>query len=137
MHTCVTDSKFGLWKTQQGSCVAKENSQQGCQQRCRQIIAIALHMHSTFPVDMGEQMIPMSFSDVIITQLVHLGIGYIRKVHKSLRAVIWVFETVQLGQLLAGNQPSTSAVSVTLMEQEYIQAELCALFIHLHVPRLV
>ena len=133
----VTGSKFGLWKTQQGSCIVEENSQQGCQQMCRQITAIPLHMYSAFPTETGEQMILISFSDVIITQLVHLGIGYKRKECKSLRAVVWVFGTEQLAQLLGGHWPSTLAVSVPLVEQEYIQVELCASFIHLHVPRLV
>ena len=88
----VTGLKFGLWKTQQGSCVAEENSWQGCQCRCRRIPAILLHMHSAFPAEMGEQMILTSFGDVIISQLMHLGI-YKRKAHKSLRAVIWVSGT--------------------------------------------
>ena len=52
---------------------------------------IPLHMCNAFPTEMGEQTILMSFSDVIIAQLMHLGIGYKRKVHKSFRAVIWVF----------------------------------------------
>ena len=94
-------------------------------------------MHSAFPAEMGEQMILMSFSDVIIAQLMHVGIGYERKVHKSLRAVVWLSGTEWLGQLLGGYQPSTLAVLVPLMEQKYIPVELCALFVHLHVPRLV
>ena len=49
---------------------------------------IHLHMYSAFPTEMGEQMILTSFSDVIIVLLMHLGIGYTRKVHKSLRAVV-------------------------------------------------
>ena len=81
---CVTGSKFGLRKTWQGSCVGEENSWQGCCQRCRWILVISLHMHSAFPTEMGEQMILMSFSDTIIAQLMHLGIRYKRKVHKSL-----------------------------------------------------
>ena len=81
-------------------------------------------MHSAFPAEMGEQTILTSFSEVIITQLMHLGIGYKRKVCKSLRAVIWVSGTEQLGQLLGSHQPSTLAVSVPLMEQEYISVEL-------------
>ena len=76
----------------------------------------------------------MSFSDVIIILLMHLGIGYKRKAHKSLRAVVWVSGTEQLGQLLGGYQPSTPAILVPLMEQEYVPVELCALFIHLYVP---
>ena len=51
--------------------------------------------------------------------------------------VIWVSGTEQLGHLLGGHQPSTLAISVPLVEQEYIPVELCALFIHLHVPRLL
>ena len=94
-------------------------------------------MHSAFPTEIGEQMILTSFGDVIIVLLMHLGIGCKRKVHKSLGAVIWVSATEQLGQLLGGYQPSTSAILVPLMEQEYIPVELCALFIHLHVPRLI
>ena len=69
----------------------------------RQITAIPLHIHSAFPTEMGEQMILTSFSDIIITQLMHLGIGYKRKASKSLGAVIWVFETEQLGQLPGGH----------------------------------
>ena len=70
---CVTGLKFGLWKTQQGSCIAEENSWHGCQHRCRQILVIPLHMCSAFPAEMGEQTILMSFSDVIITLLMHWG----------------------------------------------------------------
>ena len=32
-----------------------------------------LHMHNAFPTEIGEQMILTSFSDVIITQLMHWG----------------------------------------------------------------
>ena len=133
----VTGSKFRLWKTWQGSCVVEESRQQGCQCSCRQIPVIPLHMHSAFPTEMGEQMILTSFGDVIITLLVHLGIGYKRKVCKSLRAVVCISGTEQLGQLLGGHWPSTSAISVLLVEKEYIPVELCALFIHVNVPRLV
>ena len=72
-------------------------------------------------------MILMSFGDVIIILLMHLGIRYKRKVCKSLGAVVWVSGTEWLGQLLGGHQPSTSAISVPLTEQEYIPVELCAL----------
>ena len=95
-------------------------------------------MHNAFPAEMGEQTIMTSFGDVIIVLLMHWGIGYKRKAYKSLgAAVIWDSGTEQLGQLLEGHQPSTLAISVSLMEQKYIPVELCGLFIHLHVPRLV
>ena len=127
----------GYGKKWQGSCVTEENNWQGCQQGCRQIPTIPLCMCSAFPAEMGEQMILTSFSDVIIAWLVHLGIGYKRKIPKSLRAVVCVSGTELLGQLLGGHWPFTSAISVPPTEQEYIPVELCALFIQLHVPRLV
>ena len=52
----------------------------------------------------------------------------------SIRAVVWVSGTEWLGQL-SSHLPSTSAISVPLVEQEYNQEELCTLFIHVHVPR--
>ena len=55
----------------------------------------------------------------------------------NLRAVIWVLGTECFGQLTGGHRPSTLATSVPLMEMEYIPVKQCALFIHLHVPRLV
>ena len=133
----IYNSKFRLWKTWQDSYMAEENSQWGCRHRCRQIPVILQCICSAFPTEMGEQMILTLFGDVIIILLMHLGIGYKKKACKSLGAVIWVSGTEWLGQLLGGHQPSTSAISVPLMEQEYIPVELCALFIHLHVPRLV
>ena len=45
------------------------------------------------------------------------------------------FGTEWLGQLLRSHQPSTAAISVPLVEQEYNLDELCVLFIYLHVPQ--
>ena len=42
-----------------------------------------------------------------------------------------------VGSIARGHRPSTMAISVPLMDQKYIPVELCALFIHPHVPRLV
>ena len=63
------------------------------------------------------------------------GGNYIRKVSTSLRAVIWVFGTEWLGQLLRSHWPSTSGILVPHVEQEHNLDELCVLFINLHVPR--
>ena len=63
------------------------------------------------------------------------GGSYIRKASMSLRAVIWVFGTEGLGQLLKSHGPSTSVISVSLVEQEYNQNKLSVLFIYLHVSR--
>ena len=52
----------------------------------------------------------------------------------SLRAITWDSGTKQLG-LLISDWPSTPAILVHLMEQEYNQEELSTLFIHVHVPR--
>ena len=81
----------------------EENSWWGCWWRCRQITAILLCMCRAFPTEMGEQTILIAFSDVIIAQLMHFEIGYIRKACKSLGTVVWVFGTEQLGQLLGGH----------------------------------
>ena len=61
-------------------------------------------MYSAFPTKMGEQTTLTSFDYVIIILLMHWGIGYKRKMHKSLRAaVIWVSGTEQFDQLLEGH----------------------------------
>ena len=52
----------------------------------------------------------------------------------SLGAVVWVSDTEQLGRL-SSHLPSTLAILVPLMEQEYNQDKLCTLFIHVHVPK--
>ena len=63
------------------------------------------------------------------------GGKYIRRASSSLGAVVWASGTEQLGLLLS-YWPSTPAILVPLMEQEYIQDELSTLFIHVHAPRL-
>ena len=63
------------------------------------------------------------------------GGKYIRRVSLSFGAVMWVSGTEWLGLLLS-HQPSTLAILVPLVEQEYIQDELSSLFIHVHAPRL-
>ena len=88
-----------------------------------------------FPVEKVEQMIVMSLSDVTVIAHAIGGGKYIRKASSSFGAVIWVSGTEWLGLLLS-HQPSTLAILVPLMEQEYIQDELLTLFIHVHVPRL-
>ena len=62
------------------------------------------------------------------------GGKYIRRAHLGFGAVIWVSGVVHLD--LLSHQPSTSAISVPLMGQEYTQDELSSLFIHVHAPRL-
>ena len=99
-------------------------------------MAFPLHMHSGSPAEKVEQMIVMSFYDVTMISHAVGGRKYIRKASLSLRAVVWVSGTEWLGQLLRSHLPSTLAISMPLVEQEYILDELCALFIHLHVPRL-
>ena len=80
--TYVTGSKFGLWKTWHGSCIADENSWRGHRCVCWQIMAIPLHMCSAFPAERGEQMIVTSFNDV--TTFAHAsGRGvYKKSMHK-------------------------------------------------------
>ena len=95
-----------------------------------------LHMYSGFPTERVEQMIMTSLDDVtMITCAIERG-GYIRKAHLGFRAVLWVSGTEWFGLLLS-HQPSTPAILVPLMEQEYTQDELSSLFISVHAPRLL
>ena len=98
-------------------------------------MAFPLHICSGFPIEKVEQMIMTSLNDVTMISHAIGGGKYIRKASSSLGAVIWVSGTEQLGPLLS-HQPSTPAISVPLMEQEYILDELCTLFIHVNAPRL-
>ena len=82
-----------------------------------------------------DQVIVMSLSDVTVIAHAIGGGKYIRKASLSFEAVIWVSGTEPLGLLLS-NWPSTLALLVPLVEQEYIQDELFTLFIHVHEPRL-
>ena len=77
----------------------------------------------------------MSFG--YVTMITHATGGgkYISRANSSFGAVIRVSGTEPLGLLLS-HQPSTPAISVPLMEQEYIQDELSSLFIHVHAPRI-
>ena len=82
-----------------------------------------------------KQMIVTSLDDVTMIAHAIWGGKYIRRAHLGFEAVVWVSGTERLGLLLS-HQPSTLAILVPLMEQEYIQDELSSLFIHVHAPRL-
>ena len=59
-----------------------------------------LCMHSVFPAERGKQMIVTSFSDVTNIMLMHRVGGHIRRVHRSLEAIVWVFGAEHSGTLL-------------------------------------
>ena len=63
------------------------------------------------------------------------GGKYIWRAHLGFGAVIWVSGTEQFGLLLS-HWPSTLAISVPLIDQEYTQDELSSFFISLHARRL-
>ena len=92
-------------------------------------------MGSGFPMEKVEQMIVMSFNDVTVTTHVPGEGKYIRRANSSFGVVIWVSGTEWLGLLLS-YQPSTLAILVPLMEQEYNLEELFTLFIYVQAPRL-
>ena len=92
-------------------------------------------MHSGFPMERVEQMIVTSLDDVTMIAYAIWGGKYISKAHSGFGAVIWVSGTACLG--LSSHWPSTPAISVPLVEQEYTQDELFSLFIHVHAPRLL
>ena len=88
----------------------------GCQQMCRQTVAVLLHMHSGFPTLRLEQMIMMSLYDVTRISCATVGGNYKRRAPLSLGAavtVVWVFQHMRLGPLTS-HRPSTLAVSMPL-----------------------
>ena len=93
-----------------------------------------LHMHSGFPTERVEQMIVTSLDDVRMIACAIWGGKYIRRVHSGFGVVIWVSGTENLG--LPSHQPSTPAISVPLVEQQYTQDELFSLFVHVYALRL-
>ena len=98
-------------------------------------MAFPLHMCSGFPTRKVEQMIMTSLGDVTVITHAIGGGKYIRRASSSFRAVVWVSGTEWLDPLLS-HGPSTSAISVPVMEQEYILEELFTLFIHVQAPRI-
>ena len=106
-----------------------------CQHMHRWPMTFPLHMHSGFPMEKVVQMIVTSLDDITMIACVIWGGKYIRRAHSGFGAVIWVSGTQPLGLLLS-HWPSTLAISVPLVEQEYTQDELFSLFIHVHAPRL-
>ena len=80
-------------------------------------------------------MIVTSFGDITNVVLTHRVEEYIRRVHTSLEAIVWVFGAEHSGTLLRNHQPSVAATLVPLMEQEYIPTGKCSLFVHQHVPK--
>ena len=102
---------------------------------CRQPMAFPLCVHSGLPTEKVGQMIVTSLDDITMIGHAIWGGKYIRRAHSSFGAGVWVSGTEWLGLLLS-HQPSTLAILVPLMEQEYIQDELSSLFIHVHASRL-
>ena len=98
-------------------------------------MAFPLHMHSSLPTEKVKQMIVTSLNDVTMMACAIEGGKYIRRGHLGFGVVIWVSGTEQFGLLLS-HQPSTPAILVPLVEQEYTQNELSSLFISVHAPRL-
>ena len=86
-------------------------------------------MHSGFPTGRSEQTIVMSFYD--ITRISHAieGGNYKKRAPPNLRAVIWVFRSVDEPQSLYFSCLGASC------GEEHMQNGMCDLFIHMHVPR--
>ena len=108
---------------------------QQCLHMHRWPMAFPLHMCSGLPMEKVEQTIMTSLDDVTMIAHAIWGGKYIRRAHSGFGAGIWVFGTEWLG-LLLGYWPSTLAILVPLLGQEYTQDELSSLFIHVDAPRL-
>ena len=74
-----------------GCICSNQGFQCGCQQMCRQTMALPVHMHSGFPTGRSKQMIVTSWNDITMIYCAILGGNYKRRAHQNLRAVIWVF----------------------------------------------
>ena len=83
-------------------------------------MAFPLHMHSGLPMEKVEQTIVTPLHNVTMINHAIWGGKYIRRAHSGFRAVIWDSGTEQLGLLLS-HQPSTLAILVPLIGQEYTQ----------------
>ena len=109
------------------------------------LVAMPAYAHMTYGIPSAhvhwsshrkvEQTIVMSPNDVTMITRAIWGGKYISRVCLGFGSVVWVSGTECLGLLLS-HQPSTPAISVPLVEQEYIQDKLFSLFIHVHAPRL-
>ena len=86
---------------------------------CRQPIAFPLYMDSGLPMEKVEHMIMMSLDNITMITHAIWGGKYIRRACSGFGAVVWVSGTEWLG-LLSSHQPSTPAILVPLVEQEYI-----------------
>ena len=106
-----------------------------CQQMCRQTVAFPVHMHSAFPAGRSRQMIMTSQNDVTVISHAILGGNYKRRAHTNLGAVIWDFGYWTVGSI-DKSQTLYSGYLGASCGAEHNQKELCALFIHMHVPRL-
>ena len=87
-----------------------------------------LCMCSGFPLtERVEQMIVTLSDDVTMIAHAIEGGKYIWRAHLGFGSVIWVSGTEQFGLLLS-HWPSTLAISVPLIDQEYTQDELSSFF---------
>ena len=107
-----------------------------CWQICRQTTACPVHMCSGFPNGRSEQTIMMSWNDVTVISCATLGGNYKRRAHTNLRAVIWVFGYWAVGSTDKSQTLYSGYLGVS-HGAEHNQSELCALFVHMHVLRLL
>ena len=82
-------------------------------------------------------MILTSFSGVTNVLLMHQGGGISGKCAGALGLSSGFLELNILVTCKEAIKPSVVAITVPLMEQKYIPEEMCALFIHLHMPQVV
>ena len=130
--------RHGIWakeKTERFRCsYSIQGFQHGCQQMCRWMTMLPIHMHSGFPTRRSKQMITMSWNDVTRISCAIEGGTYKRRAHLNLRAVIWVFWYWMFGSTNR-SQTLYSRYLGASRRAEHIQKELCVSFIHMHVPR--
>ena len=91
------------------------------------------HVHG-LSTGRSEQIIMMSFCDVMRISHAIEGGNYKRRAPPTLGAVVWVFSYKAFGSVDESHTLYSSCLSASHGE-EHIQNRLCDLFVHMHVPR--
>ena len=127
-----------IWVKEKTTSFGCSNSNWGfwqqCQWMCWWPMAFPLCICSGLPMEKVEQMIMTSLDNITMIAHAIWGGKHITRACLGFGAVVWVSGTEWLGLLLS-HWPSTLAISVPLVEQEYIQDDLFSLFIHVHAPK--
>ena len=122
-------------KTERFRCIYSiQGFWHGCQQMHRWRMMFLMCICSHFPTGRSKQMIVTSWNDITRISCAIEGGNYKRRAQPNLGAVVWVFLYWAFGSI---NKPQALYFGYLSASHgaEHNQNELCASFIHMHVPR--